>query len=128
MSAINGEDKAQVPQWLFGVAVEEGWVQSNPFFELTKRVRGRAKKKEAVLLDQGDKDWTKLPQHLQLLWHVLRWTGSHASEAAGLRWEDIDSYQNKSHEGIGLTTFLRCLTASGLNERSGLDLSLPPMG
>ena len=44
MSAINGEDKAQVPQWLFGVAVEEGWVQSNPFFELTKRVRGRAKK------------------------------------------------------------------------------------
>ena len=90
MSAINGEDKAQVPQWLFGVAVEEGWVQSNPFFELTKRVRGRAKKKEVVLLDEADKDWTKLPQHLQLLWHVLRWTGSHASEAAGLRWEDID--------------------------------------
>ena len=75
---------------LFGVAVEEGWIQSNPFFELTKRVRGRAKKKEVVLLDQGDKDWTKLPQHHQLLWHLLRWTGSHASEAAGLRWEDID--------------------------------------
>ena len=28
---------------LFGVAVEEGWVQSNPFFELTKGGRGRAK-------------------------------------------------------------------------------------
>ena len=75
---------------LFGVAVEEGWVQTNPFFELTKRVRGRAKKKEVVLLDQADKAWAKLPEHHRLLWHVLRWSGSHASEAAGLRWEDID--------------------------------------
>ena len=75
---------------LFGVAVEEGWVQTNPFFELTKRVRGRTKKKEVVSLDEADKDWSKLPQHHQLLWHLLRWTGSHASEAAGLRWSDID--------------------------------------
>ena len=30
---------------LFGVALEEGWVQSNPFTYLTKRVRGRRNKK-----------------------------------------------------------------------------------
>ena len=87
---------------LFGVAAEEGWVQSNPFFELTKRVKGRIKKKEVVSLDQADRDWTKLPQHHQLLWHILRWSGAHASEVAGLRWEDIDLSSGvihfKSHE------------------------------
>ena len=75
---------------LFGVVVEEGWVQSNHFFELTKRVRGCADKNEVVLLDEADKVWRKLPEHHQLLWHIFRWTGSHASEAAGLMWVDID--------------------------------------
>ena len=70
---------------LFGVAEEEGWVQSNPFEGLTKRVKARAKKKEVVSLDQADHDWSNLPHPHQLLWHLLRWTGSHASEAAGLR-------------------------------------------
>jgi integrase len=75
---------------LFGVAVEEGWVQTTPFTDLTKRVRGRQKKKEVVELNQADIEWTKLPRHHQLMWHLLRWTGSHASESAGLRWGDID--------------------------------------
>ena len=75
---------------LFAVAVEEGWAQVNPFFELTKRVKGRTKKKEVVSLDQADRDWAKLPKHHQLLWHILRWSGAHASEVAGLRWSDID--------------------------------------
>ena len=48
---------------LFGVAEEEGWVQSNPFEGLTKRVKARAKKKEVVSLDQADQDWSKLPRH-----------------------------------------------------------------
>ena len=82
---------------LFAVAVEEGWAQVNPFFELTKRVKGRTKKKEVVSLDQVDKVWAKLPKHHQLLWHLLRWTGSHASEAAGLRWEDIDLSSGMIH-------------------------------
>lgn len=87
---------------LFVVAHEEGWVQSNPFNDLTKRVRGRQKKKEVFRLNQADICWTKLPRHHQLLWHLLRWTGSHASESAGLRWEDIDLQEEvihfKSHE------------------------------
>ena len=74
----------------FGVVVEEGWVQSNHFFELTKRVRGCAEKNEVVLLDEADKVWRKLPEHHQQLWHIFRWTVSHASEAAGLMWVDID--------------------------------------
>ena len=97
---------------LFSVAVEDGWVQVNPFFELTKRVRGRAKKKEVVLLDQGDKDWTKLPQHHQLLWHLLRWTGSHASEAAGLRWSDIIGVSPKATRDWAAT----CLREKDINE------------
>ena len=75
---------------LFAVAVEEGWVQSNPFLDLTRKVKGRRKKKDVVLLDEADKNWTKLVERQQLLWHILRWSGAHCSEAAGLRWDDID--------------------------------------
>ena len=78
---------------LFNVAVDEGWIDSNPIEGLTKRVRSKATVKEVVRLDEADKNWSKLPKHHQLLWHVLRWSGSHASEAAGLRWEDIDLKQ-----------------------------------
>ena len=87
---------------LFNVAVDEGWINSNPIEGLTKRVRGKAVVKQVVRLDQADERWQNLPKHHQLLWHVLRWTGSHASEAAGLRWEDIDLNQGtisfKGHE------------------------------
>ena len=87
---------------LFNVAVDEGWINSNPLEGLTKRVRSKAVVKEVVRLDQADESWQNLPKHHQLLWHVLRWTGSHASEAAGLRWEDIDLEQEtisfKGHE------------------------------
>ena len=86
MSGLNSENKPEVPEW-FGVAEEDGWVQSNPFEGLTKGGgKVRAKKKEVVSLDKADKDWSKLPQHHQLLWHLLKWSRSHASEAAGLRW------------------------------------------
>ena len=78
---------------LFNVAVDEGWIDSNPIEGLTKRVRSKATVKEVVRLDEADKNWSRLPKHHQLLWHLLRWTGSHASEAAGLRWEDIDLEQ-----------------------------------
>ena len=82
---------------LFGVAEEEGWVQSNPFKDLTKRVKSKPKKKEVVALDQADQSWQKLPQHHQLLWHILRWSGAHASEVGGLRWEDIDLHEEVIH-------------------------------
>jgi integrase len=75
---------------LFNVAVDEGWINSNPLEGLTKRVRSKAVVKEVVRLDEADEKWQNLPKHHQLLWHLLRWTGSHASESAGLRWEDID--------------------------------------
>ena len=87
---------------LFSVALDESWIDSNPIEGLTKRVRSKAVVKEVVRLDEADNNWTKLPKHHQLLWHILRWTGSHASEAAGLRWEDIDLEQEtisfKGHE------------------------------
>ena len=87
---------------LFGVALEEGWVQSNPFEGLTTRVKTKRTKKEVVTLEEADQRWEKLPRHHQLLWHILRWSGAHASEVGGLRWEDIDLQEEtihfKSHE------------------------------
>ena len=87
---------------LFGVAQEEGWVESNVFEGLTKRVKSKQVKKEVVTLTDADQRWEKLPRHHQLLWHLLRWSGAHASEVGGLRWEDIDLQEEtihfKSHE------------------------------
>ena len=87
---------------LFGVAAERWWVQSNPFSDLTKRIKSKVKVKGVVLLDEADKNWEKLPQPHHLLWHLLRWSGAHASEVGGLRWEDIDMHEElihfKSHE------------------------------
>ncbi len=68
-----------------------------PLEGLTKSVKVRAKKKEVISLDKEDKDFSQLPQHNKLLRHLLRWTGSYASEAAGLRWEDIDLQEEVIH-------------------------------
>ncbi|WP_255476195.1 site-specific integrase [Synechococcus sp. SYN20] len=96
---------------LFNVAVDEGWIDTNPFEGLTKRIRSKATVKEVVRLDEADKNWYKLPKHHQLLWHILRWSGSHASEAAGLRWEDIDldngTISFKAHETRPLKNVFR---------------------
>jgi integrase len=96
---------------LFNVAVDEGWIDGNPFEGLTKRIRSKATVKEVVRLDEADNNWTKLPKHHQLLWHILRWSGSHASEAAGLRWEDIDleagTISFKAHETRPLKNVFR---------------------
>ena len=96
---------------LYNVAVDEGWIQSNPMEGLNKKVRSKARVKKVVRLDQADERWQNLPKHHQLLWHVLRWTGSHASEAAGLRWEDMDLNQGtisfKGHETRPLKSAFR---------------------
>ncbi len=75
---------------LFAVSLEEGWVESNVFEGLTKRVKHKETKKDVVTLDEADQKWKQLPRHQQLLWHILRFAGAHASEVGGLRWEDID--------------------------------------
>ena len=56
-----------------------------------------------MLLDEADNNWEKLPQPHHLLWHLLRWSGAHASEVGGLLWEDIDLHDEEvihftSHE------------------------------
>ena len=73
---------------LFGVAADEGLVQSNPFIDLNKRIKSKVKVQGVVLLDEADNNWEKLPQSHHLLWHLLRWSGAHASEVGCLRWED----------------------------------------
>ena len=96
---------------LFNVAEEKGWVQSNPFKDWTKRVKAKTKVKEVVLLDHADQNWQKLPRYHHLLWHILRWSGAHASEVGGLRWEDIDLQEEvihfRSHETMPLKNAFR---------------------
>lgn len=77
---------------LFSVAVEEQWIGTNPFETLSKRIRVKAKPKEVVGLTDADALVLlgKLPKHHTLLYHLLRWTGTHASESAGIRYKDID--------------------------------------
>ena len=76
---------------------EEGWTQSNPFKDLTKRVKVKTKVKELVLMDHADQNWQKLPRYHHLLWHILRWSGARASEVGGLRWENIDLQEEVLH-------------------------------
>ena len=45
---------------LFGVAQEEGWVESNVFEGLTKRVKSKQTKKDVVTLEEADQKWEKL--------------------------------------------------------------------
>ena len=99
MSGINGEEPAEAAQWSVqcGGGRGLGWVQSNPFKDLTKRVKAKTKVKEVVLLDHADQTWQKLPRYHHLLWHILRWSGAHASEVGGLRWEDIDLQEEVIH-------------------------------
>ncbi|WP_413442539.1 tyrosine-type recombinase/integrase [Synechococcus sp. MIT S1220] len=73
------------------VAREEGWIESNPFdcIEL-KYIKSQPKQKKATSLDAVDIEVLKLSPDEQVLYWIMRYTGTHVSEAAGLMREDID--------------------------------------
>ena len=75
---------------LFTVAVEEGWIQSNPFDCIKlKYIKTKPTKKEAVTLNDIDPKVYTLPQFEQFYW-IMRYTGTHVGEAACVKREDID--------------------------------------
>ncbi len=83
---------------LFEVAEEEDWIERNPFNAIKlKRIKSKTKPKEVQLLDESDKLIYKLPDHQQLLYWLMKYTGCHVSEAAGIRADDIDLEQGILH-------------------------------
>ena len=76
---------------IFNVAKEEGWIESNPFDCINKRyIKSVTTPKQVKLLDDVDKKVEVLTEYQQCLYWLMRYTGTHVSEAAGLRYEDID--------------------------------------
>ena len=83
---------------LFEVAEEEDWSEGNPFNAIKlKRIKAKIKPKEVQLLDEADKLIHKLPDHQQLLYWLMKYSGCHVSEAAGIRADDIDLEQGILH-------------------------------
>ena len=76
---------------LFGVAKDEGWIETNPFECINMRyIKSKPTPKQVKVLDEVDKKVNELPDYQQCLYWIMRYTGTHVGEAAGLRYEDID--------------------------------------
>lgn len=75
---------------LFEIALEEEWIEVNPFAGITKRIKTKRAPKEVVSLAATDAVVEKLPQAERWLYLLMRYTGLHVSEAGGIRVEDID--------------------------------------
>lgn len=78
---------------LYEVALAEEWIEKNPFDVIKLRfIKGTSKKKEVQRLDEVDLMVRagKLPDYQQTLYWLMRFTGCHVSEAAGIQYKDID--------------------------------------
>ena len=76
---------------LFNVARDEGWIDNNPFDCINMSyIKTKATPKQVKLLDEADSKVDVLPDYQQLIYWLMRYTGTHVGEAAGLRFEDID--------------------------------------
>lgn len=82
---------------MYEVAVAEEWIDSNPFDVIKLRfIKGTSKKKEVVRLgdvDQKVRDGL-IPDYQATLYWLMRYTGCHVSEAAGIQYKDIDLINN----------------------------------
>jgi len=78
---------------MYEVIVAEEWINTNPFDVIKLRfIKGTSKKKEVVRLDKIDelvKGGRLSNPHRYLYW-IMRFTGTHLSEAAGITYKDID--------------------------------------
>ena len=74
---------------LFALASQEGWISENPFAGITKRIKVKTKAKEVVDLGPVDRQIDKLPQHERWVYMIMRFTGTHISEAGGIRANDL---------------------------------------
>ena len=85
---------------MFEVIVAEEWIKSNPWDAIKLRfIKGTSKKKEVIRLDDADqkvKDGA-INERQQVLYWLMRFTGTHISEASGILFRDIDLENNILH-------------------------------
>jgi len=89
LAAATVKQRLRTLRGLFAVAVGEDWIDSNPFDQSTLHIRSKAQVKQVVSLTTADANVGKLSEREQVLYWVMRYTGLHISEAAGIRPEDI---------------------------------------
>ena len=85
---------------MFEVMVAEDWIKTNPFSCIKLRfIKDSAKKKEVVSLHEQDMlvRSGRIPRSQALLYWLMRYTGCHVSEAAGILYQDIDLVRNELH-------------------------------
>ena len=89
------ETRLKTVRGLFNVAKYSRWIKASPidaiqlkYLQLDKATK---KKKPSLLFDVDEKVLGgALPEEMEFLYWICRYTGCHISEAAGLRYEDID--------------------------------------
>ena len=82
---------------MFEVAVAEDWLPKNPFDCINLRfIKGTSKKKEVVRLGEVDQKVRDglIPSYQATLYWLMRFSGCHVSEAAGIQHKDIDLTNN----------------------------------
>ena len=85
---------------MFTVAVEEGWIEKNPWDAVVlKRIKEVHKKKEAKTLSQVDSvvETGVLKNNNELVYWICRLLVTHVSEAAGMVHGDIDIKNDVVH-------------------------------
>ena len=85
---------------MFNVAVEEGWIDENPWNVIVlKRIKASYKKKEVIELEDVDNKVESgvLDKDSELVYWICRLTATHISEASGMAHGDIDLKDNVIH-------------------------------
>ena len=75
------------------VAVAEDWLKTNPWDCIKLRfIKGTSKEKQVIRLEGVDEFVRSgsIPSYQQTLDWIMRFTGTHVSEAAGILDQDID--------------------------------------
>ena len=93
VSTVTLKNRVRSLKGILNVAKAEDWLDVNPFDALDLRmIKGTTKKKEAVKLDLIDEKVRAdaIPDYQQTLYWLMRYTGCHVSEAAGIQHKDID--------------------------------------
>lgn len=78
---------------MYEVAVSEEWLDTNPFHAIKLQfIKGRSKKKKVVRLESVDEKVReeKISSDQQVLYWIMRFTGTHLGEAAGIQYKDSD--------------------------------------
>jgi len=93
VSAVTLKNRVRSLKGILNVAKAEDWIDTNPMDALDLRmIKSKPKVKQAVGLEDVDQKVLSgaIPDYQRTLYFIMRWTGCHVSEAAGIQYRDID--------------------------------------